>query len=208
MGAPNGRQDISELHRASVALSMSWPARAWAREQPLKGWIKAVLFVLADAHNAKTGQCNPRVESIGECLGISRKTVGICLRGLIALGLVIRRRRFRQPTSYTLNVGINASSNWQHVFSNIRHRPRMTEQELGAQLLRSSEWAPQDQHLGTRVPGIKPRNHLDVAADAPPRRDGGRDAPLPDPKLQASPPVAARERAVDGAHTHDDEFDT
>lgn len=52
----------------------------------------AVLTVLADCENDKTGQCNPSYAYISRKLHMTERQVGTVIRGLVSQGLITRRR--------------------------------------------------------------------------------------------------------------------
>lgn len=64
---------------------MSIKATNWAYEQRLPPTEKSVLVALAHRHNAKTGQCNPSVETLSIMTGCSERSVQRSLRKLISV---------------------------------------------------------------------------------------------------------------------------
>jgi DNA-binding transcriptional MocR family regulator len=67
---------------------MSIEMTDWAWKQALPLGSKCVLVFLADRHNGKTGQCNPKIETIAEATGQSRSSVKRALHELQELGLL------------------------------------------------------------------------------------------------------------------------
>jgi DNA-binding transcriptional MocR family regulator len=63
-----------------------------------------VLANLAAHHNAKTGQCDPGIDTIALETGANRKTVIAAIQSLEHLGIISSRHRRRRPTVYTLNM--------------------------------------------------------------------------------------------------------
>jgi hypothetical protein len=63
---------------------------------------KLVLLRLADAHNAKTGNCFPSVASVARRSGLDRKSVLSGLKRLESLGLIIVRKKHGASNSYAL----------------------------------------------------------------------------------------------------------
>lgn len=70
--------------------------------------MKAVLVALADAKNARTGQCNPKQQVLIQRTALSAATVNRALAGLVQLGLVERQANpvgggGRRADSYVLH---------------------------------------------------------------------------------------------------------
>jgi len=80
---------------------MSIAASKWAWQSDLSGPLKLILLALAHCHNGKTGQCNPRVETIAGMVGRSERSVQYVLKDLQAAGYIrpIKRRRGRRQAS-------------------------------------------------------------------------------------------------------------
>jgi DNA-binding transcriptional ArsR family regulator len=77
---------------------MSVKAMEWAISTDLKNNAqKLVLMILAHSHNGKTGQCNPRVETIARGAGLSERAVKRALKELREMGYVHSARRRRGP---------------------------------------------------------------------------------------------------------------
>lgn len=82
---------------------MSYRARKWCRQQPIRFPEKTVLWYLCDAHNKDTGRCNPAAETIRKDLGIGDKMMRDALRRLRDAGLISWRRRFQKSSLYELH---------------------------------------------------------------------------------------------------------
>lgn len=80
---------------------MSTIATKWAWQADLPPSLKLVLLALADCHNRKTGQCNPKVETIAGMVGKSKRATQYALADLQAMGYIlpIKRRRGSRQTS-------------------------------------------------------------------------------------------------------------
>lgn len=80
---------------------MSIAATKWAWQSDLPPPLKLVLLALADCHNGKSGQCNPRVETIAGMVGRTKRAVQYTLKDLEARGYIcpIRRRKGRRQAS-------------------------------------------------------------------------------------------------------------
>lgn len=72
---------------------MSNRAVKWAFETDVPGTLKLVLVALAHCHNGKTGQCNPRIETLAGMVGRSIRPVQYALKELETLGYIHRARR-------------------------------------------------------------------------------------------------------------------
>lgn len=82
---------------------MSVTATRWAWETDLPTHLKIVLLAIADFHNGKTGQCNPRVEVIAEKVGVDERTIRRALKALSDAGYIAiakRRKGHRQASSH------------------------------------------------------------------------------------------------------------
>lgn len=84
---------------------MSIPAIAWARTvttgSPTR---KAVLYALADRHNADTGRCDPSPAKIAKDTELSESSVKKALRELAADGIIQSIRRKREDGSSRTNL--------------------------------------------------------------------------------------------------------
>lgn len=81
---------------------MSLKATKWAWETDLPpNTQKLVLLALAHCHNSKNGQCNPRIETITEMVGCSKRAAQYALKELEGLGYIraIRRRKGARQAS-------------------------------------------------------------------------------------------------------------
>lgn len=73
---------------------MGRKALDWAWEQTgLSTNKKLILICLADHHNDKTGQCNPKRERIASRVGISERSVSDITNKLQELGLLTKEER-------------------------------------------------------------------------------------------------------------------
>ena len=73
------------------------------REIPLKGPTKAILKSLADFANNKTHLTIPSYKTIANDVGCSRRTAIVCIKKLVDLNLISKKRRKvndRQTTNY------------------------------------------------------------------------------------------------------------
>lgn len=86
---------------------MSIKATNWAYEQRLPNPDKAILNALAWCHHAKTGQCNPSVETISLMTGCSERTVQRSLKKLIS-------GKFIAPIG-SQKGGKNRSTKWRFI---------------------------------------------------------------------------------------------
>lgn len=80
---------------------MSTAATKWAWQAELPPSNKLVLLALAECHNGKTGQCNPRIETIAEMVGRSKRAIQYALKELCEAGYIqpIRRRKGARQAS-------------------------------------------------------------------------------------------------------------
>ena len=80
---------------------MSTVATKWAWQADLSPSLKQVLLALAECHNRKTGQCNPKVETIATMVGKKKRATQYALRALEKMGYIkpIKRRRGSRQTS-------------------------------------------------------------------------------------------------------------
>jgi hypothetical protein len=88
---------------------MSVVAVRWALEQRQAGGARVVLIALAEAHNGRTGRCDPSQAGIAEQLGVTLRTVERAVSRLRTLGLVETTRRWhgkggRTALSYALSI--------------------------------------------------------------------------------------------------------
>lgn len=84
---------------------MSHIAIAWVRKYTgrLSSSARYVHRVLCDFHNARTGQCNPSIETLAEATGLDRKTVMRALKELEEHGAIsVERGGFGRSNRYTL----------------------------------------------------------------------------------------------------------
>lgn len=74
---------------------MSVKATKWAWESELPSGLKLVLLALADCHNSRSGQCNPRIDTIAEKTNRSVRSVQYAMKDLGSMGYIrpIRRRK-------------------------------------------------------------------------------------------------------------------
>ena len=77
-------------------------ARDWALAQSLAPGPKFVLVVLADAADDQ-GVCWPRVSTIAERVGVSRRTVQRSIQYLVQRNLIVVEPRLRNDGSSSLN---------------------------------------------------------------------------------------------------------
>jgi DNA-binding transcriptional ArsR family regulator len=80
---------------------MSTVASKWAWEADLPLNQKMVLLALADCHNSKTGQCNPRIETLAAKVGLSVRSIQYILKALKKAGYIapIKRRKGRKQAA-------------------------------------------------------------------------------------------------------------
>ena len=80
---------------------MSTVASKWAWEADLPLNQKMVLLALADCHNSRTGQCNPRIETLAEKVGLSVRSIQYILKALKKAGYIapIKRRKGRKQAA-------------------------------------------------------------------------------------------------------------
>ena len=82
---------------------MSHAAREWAWRQNLKPIPKSVLVVLSD-HADGAGVCWPRIATIAEKVGVSRRTVQRSIQHLAQRGLISVKQRYRNDGSHSSNL--------------------------------------------------------------------------------------------------------
>ena len=82
---------------------MSHAAREWAWRQNLKPIPKSVLVVLGD-HANDAGVCWPRIATIAEKVGVSKRTVQRALQHLVSRGLISVKQRYRNDGSHSSNL--------------------------------------------------------------------------------------------------------
>ena len=73
------------------------------REIPIKGPTKAILKSLADFANNKTHLTIPSYKTLANDVGCSRRTAIVCIKKLVDLNLISKKRREvndRQTTNY------------------------------------------------------------------------------------------------------------
>lgn len=81
---------------------MSHAAREWAWRQNLKPIPKSVLVVLGD-HANDAGVCWPRIATIAEKVGVSKRTVQRSIQHLAQRGLITVEQRYRSDGSHSSN---------------------------------------------------------------------------------------------------------
>lgn len=81
---------------------MSNIATKWAWQADLQPHLKYVLLALADCHNHRTGQCNPRVDTLAHKLGKSKRATQYALDQLEEYGFIAKARR-RKGSRQTSN---------------------------------------------------------------------------------------------------------
>ncbi|MBB4194884.1 helix-turn-helix domain-containing protein [Rhizobium aethiopicum] len=87
---------------------MSYGAVRWARSQRLGDPVaKNVLVALAEHHNSKTGQCNPKVATICEETDFSERAVRKALTKLKQAGLIRVEGGGKAGNSYHLSCDFN-----------------------------------------------------------------------------------------------------
>jgi DNA-binding transcriptional ArsR family regulator len=80
---------------------MSIEATTWAwKQHAANASMKLVLLALADAHNGKTGQCNPTLARISAETELGQRNVRYHLRALERLGLIATEQSFGRRSSY------------------------------------------------------------------------------------------------------------
>jgi hypothetical protein len=88
-GAPTARPPRSPHWARKAGPNVSTKAIRWARQQRTGSPVsKAVLYVLADHHNAGTGLCCPSTRTIAEEADTDQRTVRRHLDALAERGLV------------------------------------------------------------------------------------------------------------------------
>jgi hypothetical protein len=131
---------------------------------------KAVLFVLANAHNGKTGKCFPSQELIAAQSGMSDRTLRKVFATLIMKGLISRKITSKGKglrTDYTLNFDLSEPRDMQ---------PASATQPNGIRGPVAS-----DTPTGKRVPFAKPAPKRNTGSDRSNRKDGGPNGTrLPD----------------------------
>lgn len=80
---------------------MSVAASNWAWEADLAPKLKLVLLALAHCHNGRTGQCNPRVDTLAVMVGRSKRALQYSLKELEDGGYIrsIKRRKGARQAS-------------------------------------------------------------------------------------------------------------
>jgi hypothetical protein len=126
---------------------MSFKALAWAFRQQLDTHPKMVLLVLADHHNAETGQCNPAVKRLADNAGCTERTVERSTQNLETLGLLVIEKRKREDGSYT--------SNWYHL--NVDHDISLPGDSVS---LGSVTVAPGSVTVSPHEPVIEPKGEI------------------------------------------------
>lgn len=84
---------------------MSHAAVSWAFRQEASHSRKLVLLFLAHSHNAKSGQCNPKIATIAEATGLAPRSVSDAIAKLEQEGLLLsvpRRNGARQGANQYL----------------------------------------------------------------------------------------------------------
>ncbi len=76
---------------------MSVDATNWAWETDLPAHLKLVLLALAQFHNGRSNQCNPRVEVIAKKVGRGKRAVQQSLKDLETGGYIRRKPRRKGP---------------------------------------------------------------------------------------------------------------
>ena len=98
---------------------MSLEALSWAAKQNIKSIQKLTLMMLANRHNADTGQCNPSHTLLAKDCGLSDSGVRKAVRELAGLGLIkiisSSKNGVKLPNQYALNTHLNITESVGHV---------------------------------------------------------------------------------------------
>lgn len=76
---------------------MSYVATKWAWDTDIQPHLKYILLALAHFHSGKTGQCNPKVETIAKMVGKSKRATQTALGQLEDMGYIAKAKRRRGP---------------------------------------------------------------------------------------------------------------
>ena len=98
---------------------MSLEALSWAAKQNIKSVQKLTLMMLANRHNADTGQCNPSHTLLAKDCGLSDSGVRKAVRELAKLGLIkiisLSKNGVKLPNQYVLNTHLNITEQVGHM---------------------------------------------------------------------------------------------
>jgi Helix-turn-helix domain len=135
---------------------MSNRALRWALKLPVAGAAKAVLLVLADCLNDRTGRCDPSHAKLALFAGVDARTVRRACANLQECGLVNMIQRPGRPSQYELAIGTKGNT------------PDTTP-DLKADKPRTPRPAPQSKTPGTMPdhPGHHARPTPDMVSKTP-----------------------------------------